>query len=58
VKGYRQSAVGIRLKGKNSIPGYCCFRFPGGENGGMNELSRWAEQHGIPVKQGYFMTWL
>ncbi|WP_374019074.1 6-phosphogluconate dehydrogenase [Paenibacillus thiaminolyticus] len=58
VKGYRQAAVGIRLKGKTSIPGNCCFRFPGGENGGMNELARWAEQHGIPVKQGYFMTWL
>lgn len=58
VKGYRQAAVGIRLKGKTSIPGYCCFRFPGEENGGMVELARWAEQHGIPMKQGYFMTWL
>lgn len=58
IKGVNSPAIGIQLKSKHIIPLKCCFSFTKGDQRGNEELLKWAERNGVPVKQTYFITWI
>ncbi|MCY9516940.1 6-phosphogluconate dehydrogenase [Paenibacillus apiarius] len=56
VKGFKNAAFGLQLKGKKAIPIKCCFKFVDAKH--TQELLKWAERNQIQVINTHFMTWV
>ncbi|MNZ62761.1 hypothetical protein D3C78_808920 [compost metagenome] len=58
IQGYFKQIIGIKPFGSKIVPVSLCFRILNNEDMAIKELSRWAEQHQIPVVHKRFIRWL
>ncbi|MGG4049395.1 hypothetical protein [Paenibacillus favisporus] len=49
---------GIKLKRRRIVPMKLCFVLQPRQSAGEPELLQWAEEHGIPVEQRFFIRWM
>ena len=56
--GYFLSSIGIKLRGRRTVPAGLHFRFAGEEDRSTNELKQWARAHEIPISPGRVVRWL